>query len=199
MNKQLTLLLSLILLLVSSVNCYADKISGSKKIVRLSLEKYSLPVFRSFDASKLKSFGFNTPEKATSSITPMEKDKNINGYLVSVTGFDQKEKTPNMMLGMVFLKGSMKMQLPSFAIDQLPSLGIDQSEFEAELPTMPEIILMRFGKSLVSDGWKLLTFDGFIEDPSDESSSKLPPKLKAYIKSKFPSLEFSSFYFNAIR
>ena len=46
---------------------------------------------------------------------------------------------------------------------------------------------MLFGKSLVSGGWKLLTFNGSIVDQSDEDSSMLPPELEVYIKSKFPS------------
>jgi antitoxin component YwqK of YwqJK toxin-antitoxin module len=189
-TKQLTFLLALIFLLASSVNCYAGEISGSGEIAHRSLEKYSLPILRSFDVSRLKRFGFYTPDKATTPTTTLtRKGKNINGYLVHVSGFDQKESEPNIMLGMVFIRGSMKMQLPS--------MGIDMSELEAELPITSEIILMHFGKSLVSDGWKLLTFNGSIEDQNSEISSVMPPKLEAYIKSKFPSLEFSSFYLNS--
>ena len=87
---------------------------------------------------------------------------------------------------------------------QLPDLGIDMSELQGELPIMPEIILMYFGKSLVSGGWKLLTFNRSIENQSKLEDISLSltmraPKLETYIKSKFPSLEFQSFYLDATR
>ena len=196
MKTKITFLLSLTFLLVSSINCYAEKKLGSSKMVRLSLEKYALPIIQSFNVSKLKRIGFDRADKATVNLPPIEGTKNINGYKVLVRGIPQKENEPNIMIGTVFLTGSMKMQLPD--------LGIDMSELQAELPIASEIILMYFGKSLVSGGWKLLTFNRSIEDLSKLEDISLSltmraPKLETYIKSKFPSLEFQSFYLNAIR
>ena len=192
-TKQRRLLLALTFLLVSSVNCYAGEITGSSKIVRLSLEKYALPIIQSFNVSKLKKIGFDRADKATANLSPIEGTKNINGYEVIVSGIPQKENEPNIMIGTIYLGGSMKLQLP----------GIDMSTWE-EVPTMPEIILMWFGKSLVSSGWKLLTFNRSIQDQSKLEDSSLSltmraPKLETYIKSKFPSLEFQSFYLDASR
>ena len=196
MKTKLTLLLSLTFLLTLLNNCYAGEITGSRKIVRLSLDKYALPIIQSFNVSKLKGIGFDRADKATVTLDPIEGTKNINGYKVLVRGIPQKENEPNIMIGTVFLTGSMKMQLPD--------LGIDMSELQAELPIAPEIILMYFGKSLVSGGWKLLTFNRSIEDQSKLEDSSLSltmraPKLETYIKSKFPSLEFQSFYLDATR
>ena len=56
----------------------SSEITGSRKMVRLSLENYVLPILRSFDVSKFKRFGFDTAEKATPPSKPLEKDKNIN-------------------------------------------------------------------------------------------------------------------------
>jgi len=196
MNKQLKFLLSLTFLLTLLNNCYAGEITGSRKIVRLSLEKYALPIIQSFNVSKLKRIGFDRADKATVNLPPIEGTKNINGYKVLVRGIPQKENEPNIMIGIVFLTGSMKMQLPD--------LGIDMSELQATLPIASEIILMYFGKSLVSGGWKLLTFNRSIEDLSKLEDISLSltmraPKLETYIKSKFPSLEFQSFYLDATR
>ena len=196
MKPKLTFLLALTFLLTLFNNCYAGEITGSRKIVLLSLEKYVLPIIQSFNISKLKRIGFDRADKTTTTFTPLEGEKNINGYLVTVRGMPQKENEPNIMIGTVFLTGSMKMQLPD--------LGIDMSELQAELPIAPEIILMYFGKSLVSGGWKLLTFNRSIQDQSKLEDSSLSltmraPKLETYIKSKFPSLEFKSFYLDATR
>ena len=193
MKTPLTFLLSLTFLFTLFNNCYAGEITGSRKIVRLSLEKYALPIIQSFNVSKLKGIGFDRADKATVTLDPIEGTKNINGYEVIVRGIPQKENEPNIMIGMVSLTGSMKLQLP----------GIDMSTWE-EVPTMPEIILMWFGKSLVSGGWKLLTFNRSIEDLSKLEDISLSltmraPKLETYIKSKFPSLEFQSFYLDATR
>ena len=152
--------------------------------------------FQSFNVSKLKGIGFDRADKATVTLDPIEGTKNINGYKVLVRGIPQKENEPNIMIGTVFLTGSMKMQLPD--------LGIDMSELQAELPIAPEIILMYFGKSLVSGGWKLLTFNRSIENQSKLEDISLSltmraPKLETYIKSKFSSLEFQSFYLDATR
>ena len=196
MKTKLTFLLSLTFLLTLLNNCYAGEMTGSRKIVRLSLEKYALPIIQSFNVSKLKRIGFDRADKATVNLPPIEGTKNINGYKVLVRGIPQKENEPNIMIGTVFLTGSMKMQLPD--------LGIDMSELQAELPIASEIILMYFGKSLVSGGWKLLTFNRSIEDLSKLEDISLSltmraPKLETYIKSKFPSLEFQSFYLDATR
>jgi hypothetical protein len=196
MKHKLTFLLSLTFLLTLLNNCYAGEITGSRKIVRLSLEKYALPIIQSFNVSKLKRIGFDRADKATVTLDPIEGTKNINGYKVLVRGMPQKENEPNIMIGTVFLTGSMKMQLPD--------LGIDMSELQEELPVVPEIILMYFGKSLVSGGWKLLTFNRSIEDLSKLEDISLSltmraPKLDTYIKSKFPSFEFQSFYLDATR
>jgi hypothetical protein len=194
MKTKLTLLLSLTFLLTLLNNCYAGEITGSRKIVRLSLDKYALPIIQSFNVSKLKGIGFDRADKATVTLDPIEGTKNINGYKVLVRGMPQKENEPNIMIGMVSLTGSMKLQLP----------GIDMSELQGELPIMPEIILMYFGKSLVSGGWKLLTFNRSIENQSKLEDISLSltmraPKLETYIKSKFSSLEFQSFYLDATR
>ena len=193
MKTKLTLLLSLTFLLTLLNNCYAGEITGSRKIVRLSLEKYALPIIQSFNVSKLKGIGFDRADKATVTLDPIEGTKNINGYKVLVRGIPQKENEPNIMIGTIYLGGSMKLQLP----------GIDMSTWE-EVPTMPEIILMWFGKSLVSGGWKLLTFNRSIENQSKLEDISLSltmraPKLETYIKSKFSSLEFQSFYLDATR
>ena len=193
MKTPLTFLLSLTFLFTLFNNCYAGEITGSRKIVRLSLEKYALPIIQSFNVSKLKKIGFDRADKATANLSPIEGTKNINGYEVIVSGIPQKENEPNIMIGTIYLGGSMKLQLP----------GIDMSTWE-EVPTMPEIILMWFGKSLVSGGWKLLTFNRSIEDLSKLEDISLSltmraPKLETYIKSKFPSLEFQSFYLDATR
>ena len=195
-TKPLTFLLALTFLLTLFNNCYAGEITGSSKIVRLSLEEYALPIIQSFNVSKLKKIGFDRADKATANLPPIEGTKNINGYEVIVRGIPQKENEPNIMIGTVFLTGSTKMRL----LD----LGIDMSDLQEELPTMPEMILMWFGKSLVSGGWKLLTFNSSIEDQSKLEDSSLSltmraPKLETYIKSKFPSLEFKSFYLDATR
>ena len=193
MKTPLTFLLSLTFLFTLFNNCYAGEITGSRKIVRLSLEKYALPIIQSFNVSKLKKIGFDRADKATANLSPIEGTKNINGYEVIVSGIPQKENEPNIMIGTIYLGGSMKLQLP----------GIDMSTWE-EVPTMPEIILMWFGKSLVSGGWKLLTFNRSIQDQSKLEDISLSltmraPKLETHIKSKFPSLEFQSFYLDATR
>ena len=117
MKTKLTLLLSLTFLLTLLNNCYAGEITGSRKIVRLSLDKYALPIIQSFNVSKLKGIGFDRADKATVTLDPIEGTKNINGYKVLVRGIPQKENEPNIMIGTVFLTGSMKMQLPDLGID----------------------------------------------------------------------------------
>jgi len=56
----------------------SSEITGSRKMVRLSLENYALSILRSFDVSRLKRFWFDTADKATPPSKPLEKDKNIN-------------------------------------------------------------------------------------------------------------------------
>ena len=73
--------------------------------------------FQSFNVSKLKGIGFDRADKATVTLDPIEGTKNINGYKVLVRGIPQKENEPNIMIGTVFLTGSMKMQLPDLGID----------------------------------------------------------------------------------
>jgi hypothetical protein len=204
MKPKLTFLLALTFLLTLFNNCYAGEITGSRKIVLLSLEKYVLPIIQSFNISKLKRIGFDRADKTTTTFTPLEGEKNINGYLVTVRGMPQKENEPNIMIGTVLLTGSMKMQLPSFGIAMSEKDKLNLKQLQAELPIMHEMILMYFGKSLVSGGWKLLTFNRSIEDQSNLEDSSLSltmraPKLETYIKSKFPSLEFKSFYLDATR
>ena len=90
------------------------EITGSSKIVRLSLEKYALPIIQSFNVSKLIRIGFDRADKATANLPPIEGTKNINVYKVIVRGIPQKENEPNIMIGAVSLTGSTKMRLLDF-------------------------------------------------------------------------------------
>jgi len=63
----------------------SSEITGSRKMVRLSLENYALSILRSFDVSRLKRFWFDTADKATPPSKPLEKDKNINRYFYRET------------------------------------------------------------------------------------------------------------------
>ena len=56
----------------------SSEITGSRKMVRLSLENYALSILQSFDVYRLKRFWFDTADKATPPSKPLEKDKNIN-------------------------------------------------------------------------------------------------------------------------
>jgi len=91
-TKPLTFLLALTFLLTLFNNCYAGEITGSSKIVRLSLEKYALPIIQSFNVSKLKRIGFDRADKATANLPPIEGTKNINGY--SYLNYKHQEVSP---------------------------------------------------------------------------------------------------------
>jgi hypothetical protein len=144
------------------------EISTDQSAINTSFEEYVTAVFKSFDPSKLEKLGFYPEEiKAGSEV----QKKKINGYSISI-------KEPSKKIGTMFLFGSENMNIPS------------TKKFLAKIPRS---IMLWFGEMPNKNGWKLLTFEGHVENYRKSEGTMLSPELQAYFKSKFESMEFGDF------
>ena len=164
----------LLFLFFPYVNGYSNESAeGRNTVVGASMERELLPIFKSFDSTRLERLGFLPLDSTTE--TKMSGAVH-NGYRVSIRGAKPLNSLKGSMYGMVFWQGGEQFKVPGVTL---------------ELPMLPKILMLSFGKLSHDTPWKLLIHDGHIEEPSDDLPS---PELQAYIKSKFETMESMEFF-----
>jgi hypothetical protein len=170
MKPKLTFLLALTFLFLFS--CSEEKpkpkiesIENPK--VRESFEKYLLPIIKSFDMKKLEEWGFG-PE---SDFVTNKLDK---GFKVDILPVDKQSE-------IAFQQGYMSGYL------------ILMGSFQDLNHRLPDLVSLEFVKLSHDEPWKLITFDGHIENYKSKSIDEYirisPPEVQAYIKSKFETMD----------
>ena len=142
-------------------------------LVQKSLEDHVTPIIESFEIEKLKKWGFSPP---------YDLDKNVfeEKYGISVLGHTKQSKVEmdlGYMYGVVFLTGSSNMISPEF-------WNMEQ-------------ISLNFVKLSKNQPWKLITYEGHIEDYKSlikddpqmlDVLGIISPEIQTYIKSKFKTI-----------
>lgn len=173
------------LLLVIIASCSDSERSTKPKIeffenplVQESLENHVIPIINSFEIEKLKELGF---------APPYIFDKNLfrERYGIRVLGYTQQTKL-EMDLG--YMRGTVILSGSSY-----------NKKFEY---WQMESVSLGFVKLSKNEPWKLITYDGHIEDFKSQMQDDpdlvkviwiVPPEIQIYIKSKFKTISSRDF------
>ena len=168
MDKPLTLLLALTFLFLFSCSEQKPKpkieyIENPK--VKESLENHVISVIKSFDIKKMEEWGFGP--KYDDDLRELDDEFEIMSDVQ--TQQTKSEFKSGYMWGFVMLMGSWKLY----------------DDF------IPQLINLEFVKFSHDESWKLVTYDGQIENYTipDENKRILPPEVQTYIKSKFKTID----------
>ena len=168
MKNPLTFLLSLTFLVLFSCSEQKPKpkieyIENPK--VKESLENHVISVIKSFDIKKMEEWGFGPKYDFGSK----ELDDEFEIVSMPDTSQTEIENKSGYMWGTVMLMGSVKVY-DTF---------------------LPDFLNLEFVKFSHDEPWRLITYDGQIENYTipDENKRILPPEVQTYIKSKFKTID----------
>ena len=182
MKPKYTFLLSLtflfVLVTLFLLSCSRDNSTKEPKVenpkVKESFDNHVKPKFESLDMDKLKEWGFRT----SYSFANEKFDDELKVEFLPVTSQTEKEIEVGYMRGNVILTGSL--------------LSSGRWNYH--------VIFLKFVKLSKDESWKMITYDGHIEDykiydyDDPPTNRPLPPEFQTYIKSMFQTIEQMEYY-----